>query len=51
MNKSNTHPKFDVAIIGSGITGSTLGAILARQGLKVILSRIWVQPAQGRRVA
>ena len=32
-----THPRFDVAIIGSGIAGSTLGAILARQGLKVIL--------------
>ena len=29
--------RFDVAIIGSGITGSTLAAILARQGLKVIL--------------
>lgn len=29
--------RFDVAIIGSGIAGSTLGAILARQGLKVIL--------------
>lgn len=31
------HDRFDVAIIGSGIAGSTLGAILARQGLKVIL--------------
>lgn len=29
--------RFDVAIIGSGIAGSTLGAILARQGLNVIL--------------
>ncbi len=29
--------RFDVAIIGSGIAGSTLGAILARQGLRVIL--------------
>ncbi|ABW31015.1 NAD(P)/FAD-dependent oxidoreductase [Acaryochloris marina] len=29
--------RIDVAIIGSGIAGSTLGAILARQGLKVIL--------------
>ena len=28
---------FDVAIIGSGIAGATLGAILARQGLQVIL--------------
>ena len=25
-------PKFDVAIIGSGIAGSSLGAILARNG-------------------
>ena len=32
-----SHHRFDVAIIGSGIAGSTLGAILARQGLKVIL--------------
>lgn len=29
--------KFDVAIIGSGIAGSTLGAVLARNGLKVII--------------
>ena len=29
--------KYDVAIIGSGIAGSTLGAILARHGLKVII--------------
>ena len=29
--------KFDVAIIGSGIAGSSLGAILARHGLKVII--------------
>lgn len=29
--------KYDVAIIGSGIGGSTLGAILARQGLKVVI--------------
>ncbi|MCG8348347.1 MAG: NAD(P)/FAD-dependent oxidoreductase [Chloroflexales bacterium] len=28
---------FDVAIIGSGIVGSTLGAILARRGLQVIM--------------
>ncbi|MGF1492550.1 MAG: NAD(P)/FAD-dependent oxidoreductase [Microcoleaceae cyanobacterium] len=31
------HQKFDVAIIGAGIAGSSLGAILARQGLKVVL--------------
>ncbi|MEO0458376.1 MAG: NAD(P)/FAD-dependent oxidoreductase, partial [Cyanobacteria bacterium P01_A01_bin.114] len=29
--------RFEVAIIGSGIAGSALGAILARQGLKVVL--------------
>lgn len=29
--------KYDVAIIGSGISGSTLGAVLARNGLKVIV--------------
>ena len=28
---------FDIAIIGSGIAGSTLGTILARHGLKVII--------------
>ncbi|MEO1623337.1 MAG: NAD(P)/FAD-dependent oxidoreductase, partial [Cyanobacteria bacterium J06632_3] len=31
------HNRFDVAIIGSGIAGSTLATILARQGLSVIL--------------
>lgn len=29
--------KFDVAIIGSGIAGSTLGAVLAKNGLSVII--------------
>mgnify|MGYP002713022932 CR=1 FL=1 len=29
--------QFDIAIIGSGIAGSTLGAILARHGLQVII--------------
>ncbi len=28
---------YDIAIIGSGIGGSTLGAILARQGLRVVI--------------
>ncbi|MCB0116397.1 MAG: NAD(P)/FAD-dependent oxidoreductase [Caldilineaceae bacterium] len=32
-----TQSQFDVAIIGSGITGSTLAAILARHGLRVIV--------------
>ncbi|MDJ0736862.1 MAG: NAD(P)/FAD-dependent oxidoreductase [Nostocaceae cyanobacterium] len=32
-----TNTQYDVAIIGSGIAGSTLGAILARNGLKVII--------------
>ena len=34
------HPSatgYDIAIIGSGIGGSTLGAILARQGLRVVI--------------
>ncbi|MEM7126554.1 MAG: NAD(P)/FAD-dependent oxidoreductase [Chloroflexota bacterium] len=29
--------EYDVAIIGSGIVGSTLGTILARQGVKVVI--------------
>ena len=29
--------KYDVAIIGSGIGGSTLAGVLARQGLSVIV--------------
>jgi len=28
---------YDIAVIGSGIGGSTLAAILARQGLKVVV--------------
>ena len=28
---------YDIAIIGSGIAGSTLGAILARQGMRVVI--------------
>ncbi|MEM8805784.1 MAG: NAD(P)/FAD-dependent oxidoreductase [Cyanobacteria bacterium P01_G01_bin.38] len=32
-----TEELYDVAIIGSGIAGSTLGTILARHGLKVII--------------
>ena len=33
----NSPKKYDVAIIGSGIGGSTLASILARQGLSVIV--------------
>jgi FADH2 O2-dependent halogenase len=35
MSLSST--RFDVAIIGSGIAGSALGAVLARQGLRVVI--------------
>lgn len=42
MNPSPTH--YDVAIIGSGINGSTLGAILARHGLKVIIFEAGAHP-------
>ncbi|MCB9077020.1 MAG: tryptophan 7-halogenase [Anaerolineaceae bacterium] len=34
---STEQHRFDIAIIGSGIAGSALGAILARQGLKVVI--------------
>jgi len=34
---NNPNQKYDIAIIGTGIGGSTLAAILARQGLKVIV--------------
>ena len=36
--------KFDVAIIGSGMGGSTLGAVLARQGLSVIIFESGAHP-------
>lgn len=35
---------FDVAIIGSGIGGSTLAAILARQGMRVVVFEAGVHP-------
>lgn len=35
---------YDIAIIGSGISGSTLGAILARHGLRVIIFEAGVHP-------
>jgi FADH2 O2-dependent halogenase len=34
---SNQFDQFDVAILGSGFAGAILGAILARQGLKVLI--------------
>jgi len=42
MNQEQT--KFDVAIIGSGINGSLLGAILARNGQKVIIFEAGAHP-------
>lgn len=36
--------KYDVAIIGTGIGGSTLAAVLARQGLKVVVFEGGVHP-------
>lgn len=38
------HKRYDVAIIGSGIGGSTLAAILARQGLRVIVFEAGMHP-------
>ncbi|NJM05750.1 NAD(P)/FAD-dependent oxidoreductase [Candidatus Gracilibacteria bacterium] len=38
------YERYDVAIIGSGISGSSLGAILARHGLKVIIFEASVHP-------
>jgi tetracycline 7-halogenase / FADH2 O2-dependent halogenase len=40
----NSRSKYDVAIIGTGIGGSTLAAILARQGLSVIAFEAGVHP-------
>jgi FADH2 O2-dependent halogenase len=36
--------RYDIAIIGSGISGSTLGAILARNGLRVIIFEAGTHP-------
>ncbi|GAB4428273.1 MAG: hypothetical protein OHK0015_11000 [Chloroflexi bacterium OHK40] len=36
--------RYDVAIIGSGISGSSLGAILARHGLRVIIFEAGTHP-------
>lgn len=42
MTNANQH--FDVAIIGSGISGSSLGAMLARHGLRVVIFEAGVHP-------
>ncbi|HMP42108.1 MAG TPA: tryptophan 7-halogenase [Roseiflexaceae bacterium] len=36
--------RYDIAIIGSGISGSSLGAILARHGLNVIIFEAGIHP-------
>lgn len=41
---SGSQTRYDVAIIGSGISGSTLGAILARHGMRVIIFEAGVHP-------
>ncbi|MCB0092898.1 MAG: NAD(P)-binding protein, partial [Caldilineaceae bacterium] len=41
---TNSTPIYDVAIIGSGIGGSTLATILARQGLAVIVFEAGTHP-------
>ena len=40
----NTPTQYDVAIIGSGFVGSTLGAILAKQGLRVVIFEAKTHP-------
>lgn len=41
---SEHRPDYDVAILGSGIAGSTLGAVLARGGAKVLLADAGTHP-------
>lgn len=41
---TNGNQRYDVAIIGSGISGSSLGAMLARHGLRVIIFEAGVHP-------
>ncbi len=36
--------RYDIAVIGSGISGSSLGAILARHGLRVVIFEAGVHP-------
>ncbi|PDV96906.1 NAD(P)/FAD-dependent oxidoreductase [Candidatus Chloroploca asiatica] len=42
MNTKQT--RYDIAIIGSGISGSSLGAILARHGVRVIIFEAGMHP-------
>jgi len=41
---ADARERYDVAIIGSGISGSSLGAILARHGLRVVIFEAGVHP-------
>ncbi|MEV8550049.1 NAD(P)/FAD-dependent oxidoreductase [Streptomyces glaucescens] len=41
---STQRPSYDVVILGSGIAGSTLGAVLARSGAKVLLADAATHP-------
>jgi choline dehydrogenase-like flavoprotein len=41
---ADTPERYDIAIIGSGISGSSLGAILARHGLRVIIFEAGTHP-------
>lgn len=38
------HPRYDVAILGTGLGGTILGAILARHGLRVLLLEEQIHP-------
>ena len=41
---ADARERYDITIIGSGISGSSLGAILARHGLRVIIFEAGVHP-------